>query len=436
MLYGNTKLPAYSGVNIVKSNQLMKNNKLPWCMLASLYMTQYVGLAFILSASVAILRHQGVPLDKLALLNLVALPLAGKVLYAPIIDKYRPLVKGHYRSWLVISNASMALLLVALGSMNITEKFMGVLGLVCLYTFFMSIQDISVDGLSVKLFKPEQRQFASSVQFSGNLFGNIIGGGILLILYPWLEWQGSFAFLAVLTFCSLLFVVFYKEPENTKYIEFKTSNNLYREIKDFLISQKHWCLVLVLYPLISTWGFALLNPILVDNDWSLVDIGFSVKVFGSIIGVFSALLASPLIATLGRSRSFMFVLCLQVVALYLMVIPALGYTNKALIYFVIGTHFLSFPALLVVSATIFIDKAAKTSRRATFFTFQASFATLFGFVYSWATMAVAKYLGYSTTIMVGGILSMMIVALIWSVISKSSIIKTMGIRTTASQCKQ
>ncbi len=328
--------------------RLMLKKNHPWVMLASVYMTQYIGLAFMFSAAVAILRQKGVDLDKLALVNLAALPLVGKILYAPVIDKFRLYFKGQYRSWLVFANAGMVVLLLTIATMDIIQQFSEILIVLGIYTFFMSVQDVSVDGLSCKLFSQEERKYASSIQFSGNLLGNIVGGGVLLIFYPWLEWKGSFFILAGLTAVALMQVIFYKEPEGDDRNIQPVEGHLLNDIKHFIINNKSWFTILALYPFIATWGFALLNPILVDNHWSLQDIGFAMKVFGSVVGVLSAAAAAPLIVKIGRNSAFSWMLCLQAVALFLMLFPAHGYAYKPLVYLAIAIHFISFPSLLVI----------------------------------------------------------------------------------------
>lgn len=401
------------------TNRFKLNTQYPWGMLASIYITQYIGVAFILSAAVAILRQQGVALDKLALLNLAVLPLMGKVLYAPLIDKYRLSFQGKYRSWLIIAQTGMALLLAAAGSMDFQHQFVWIIAILALYAFCMSVQDVAIDGLSCKLFAPEARKLASSIQFSGNLLGNIIGGGLILMFYPWLEWQGSLWLLAGLTCISLLQITLFTEPEDIP--DSKTysteSRHLFRDIKHFITEQKHWLFILALYPIGSTCGFALLNPLLIDSGWTLGDVGFAVKIFGSAVGLCAALLATPLITRFGRAHAFIGVLFIQVLALLLMIPLTLGFTGKVIVYTAITLHFISFPALLVVSSTIIMDKAAESLHKATFFTLQFSFASLLGFIYSSISMAIAKHIGYSAVV-IAGILISFSIALFISVMLK------------------
>lgn len=392
----------------------MRDQKLPWFMLASIYITQYIGVAFIISAAMAILRQQGVALDKLALLNLVALPIVGKIFYAPIIDKYRLHFQGRYRSWLLIAQASMASLLIIAGLIDLQTNFSVILGVLALYVFFMSIQDVSVDGLSCKLFDSETRKFASSIQFSGNLLGNIIGGGLILMLYPWLDWHGSLWLLAGLTGISFIQIIFFDEPEDA---EGESSNSeqshLLKDIKPFIKKHRRWFIVMTLYPIGSTCGFALLNPLLVDNNWALDEIGFATKIYGSIVGLFSALLATPLITSIGRVKALVSVTVIQAMALACMIPLTLGYTDKIMVYTAITVHFISFPALLVITATMIMDRASNTAHKATFFALQFSYASLLGFAYSAISMTLAKHLSYNTVVTTGTILTLVIALFIY-----------------------
>lgn len=401
----------------------MRNRQYPWFMLASIYITQYIGVAFILSATVAILRKEGVALDKLALVNLVLLPMVGKVLYAAIIDKYRLSFKGKYRSWLILAQASMALLLVVAGVINFEQHFGWILVVMAVYVFFMSVQDVSVDGLACKLFDTESRKLANSIQFSGNLLGNIIGGGLILILYPWLQWQGALWLIAALTAISLVQIVLFNEPDKTpNYVNQQHEHkNLLRDVIVFVKQQKRWFIVMALYPVGSTCGFALMNPLLVDSGWQLEDVGFATKIFGSVVGVVSAFLAMPLITKVGRIKALVSVTVVQAIALLMMVPLTLGHTGIVMVYTAITVHFIGFPAMLVISSTIIMDNAAPTPRKATFFTLQFSFASFFGFTYSAISMTVAKHIGYSAVV-VGGVLFTLCVALfIWTMLGKQEV---------------
>ncbi|NMM39609.1 MFS transporter [Pseudoalteromonas arctica] len=399
----------------------MISKRFPWPMLASIYISQYIGIAFILSAAVAILRQQGVPLDKLALLNLAMLPLAGKVFYAPLIDKYRCFFQGQYRSWLIVAQAGMTLLLILTGMMNLEHQFSWIFAALLFYMFFMSVQDVSVDGLSCKLFDADSRKWASSIQFSGNLLGNIIGGGLILMLYPWLHWHGSLWVLAGLTSISLMQIVLFTEPEQsaTK-VQHIDSGNLLRDVYHFIKSQRRWFMLLAIYPIGFTSGFAILTPLLIDAGWQLGEVGFITKVFGSAIGVVSALFATAVITRLGRIKALLTITLTQALGLAFIIPITMGYTDKLTVYTAVTIYFIGFPALLVTLSTMIMDKAAVTHRKATFFTLQFSLVSLMGFIYSAISMALAKYVGYSIITIAGVLLTLAVAMLAWLILERKN----------------
>ena len=59
-----------------------------WSLLFSLYATQYVGISFLLVALVAILRSQGMPLEKLSIVYSLGIFWVFKFLWAPLIDRF------------------------------------------------------------------------------------------------------------------------------------------------------------------------------------------------------------------------------------------------------------------------------------------------------------------------------------------------------------
>ncbi|GAA5011642.1 MFS transporter [Acinetobacter puyangensis] len=393
----------------------MTENKKPWVLLISIYTTQYIGVAFIISAAFAILRQSGIALDKLALLNLIAIPMLGKVLYAPFVDNFRLFFQGQYRSWLICAQMAMTVLLFICGLLDIQQQFSTILILLIVYTLFMSLQDVSIDGLACKLFDESQRQFANSIQYASNLLGNIIGGGALLMLYPWLQWQGALWVLTGLTAITSIQLIFFKEPENIfnnshKHIASRFSS-LAQQISVFVKQHRHWFILLFLYPIGFTAVFGMLNPMLVDAKWSLPDIGFATKVFGSLIGIISAFLATLVINKHGRKSALIGFTLLQGVALLSFIPLTLGYTSKPLVYFAIFAYFIANPGLMATLSTMIMDRAAMMPAKATFFSLQLSLIVFMGFAYSAAGLMLAQHIGYMWVVILTFICAMLVALL-------------------------
>ncbi|WP_432785974.1 hypothetical protein AAEX37_00087 [Oligella sp. MSHR50489EDL] len=382
---------------------MKRQSNSPIVMFLMVYMTQYIGLSFVLTSAVVILRYKGFSLEKLSLLYLVTLPIAFKLFLGMLVDKVKAPFQGHYRAWLLVAQVGMTGLLLIISFADIVTNFHVVLTLFIIYAFLTGIQDVSIDGLACKIFPKEKRQRVNAVQYAGNLLGNIVGGGIVLIFYEYLDWHGSLWLLAFLTFLSLLQIVLYREPDDVLVGKGFAPISLRSEFKAFVSAHRYWFGFLLIMPIGLSAAYALLNPMLVDLSWTPQEIGVLTKIFGSVVGVISAFSIIPLITKLGRSKALAVLMFLQAVVLFAMVPLTHGYSELIGIYIAIGLYSLIQPGLLAAGSTVIMDKASVTSSKSTFFSLQMSVVVLLGFVYSAISLRLAHYYGYYR-VMLGAII--------------------------------
>lgn len=392
-----------------------------WLMIASFGTTQYLGLVFIMAAMAAILRQNGASLEQLALINIVAIPIIGKVFYAVLVDRFRLFFQGQYRSWLIIAQALMVLILLAMGMLNINEHFSLILVMAFLFALIVTFQDIALDGLSCKLFNDDNRPLANSLQLSGNMLGTVIGGGISLMIYPLIHWHGVLWFLAALTCLSLFQIIVFRESDSTYEDVDSVSvtmglSNLWHDCKSFVKEHAKWFVILTISPISFSMAFSILTPVLVDAKWSIEDIGFSLRVVGSLVGVVSALFAVPIMNRFGRKAAVMIFTVATVLSLLLILPVTLDHTSKLMVYIAIIGYFATQPALLAIYATLAMDKAANKARKATLFTLQFSFFSMMGFVYSSISLMLAQILGYALVVMIAIGLSVGVIILLQKVL--------------------
>lgn len=381
-----------------------------WFMLTSLYISQYIGISFVLTALVVVLRSSGFALDKLALLNLIVFPIAGKLFFALAVDHVRTFFQGSYRGWLLIAQSGMAVLLAIISFMDITRHFYPVVGLFFLYSIMTCIQDVAIDGLACKIFAASERQKANAVQYAGNLGGNVIGGGVVLLFYDIIQWQGALLLLAALTTISLVQLLFYVEPEtaHNRVGEEAAPSRFFARAGAFIQADKYWFFLLLILPSGFASAYALINPMLVDAGWSIADIGMVTKIYGSIIGVFSALLIIPLIQRLGRMKTLRCLLALQTLPLLGLLMLAEHAQETSAVYGVMGLYSLIQPALLASISTLIMDKAAAMQAKATFFSLQLSVVVIMGFVYAALAMYFAGQYGYFPVLLASVLLNLIV----------------------------
>lgn len=369
-----------------------------WAMFLSLYVTQYLGLGFFLIALIAILRQKGLPLEQLGLIYLLGTMWVIKVLWAPLVDRFGLRRLGHYRSWLIVMQAGMIGTLLAIGGLDLDHQLPQILALCFLYAFFSATQDIAADGLACSLLLPSERGIGNGVQSAGGLLGNVIGGGAVLMAYPTLGWQGSLMLLAGLTAVTLVQVLLLKEPPRLHAVG--SMRDGATRFWTFWRGQKRlrWLLMLLVYPLGVSLGYALMTPILVDAGWGIDRIGFTLNVIGSLIGVLSSLAAGWLIRRHGRRSILLGAALAQAVGLLALMPAALGYTSAIMVTGAIVAFYVVYSPVTAIMATLMMDHASPASP-ATDYTLQYSLFFTGGFVAAMASAMLAGAFGYPAVVL-------------------------------------
>lgn len=180
----------------------------------------------------AILRQQGVPLEQLSAIYVLGLFWILKFLWAPLVDRVSFGRLGHYRGWLIVMQSLLMLTLLVMGLFDLRTQLGLILGLCMLVGLFSATQDIAADALSCCLLAPEERGLGNGIQMGGGLLGNVIGGGLVLMLYPTIGWFGSMLLLAGGTAIPLVQLWFFREPATIT--ERHTSHSEHARFRDLL----------------------------------------------------------------------------------------------------------------------------------------------------------------------------------------------------------
>ena len=376
-----------------------------WALLGSLYVTQFLALGFFLIALVAILRQEGAPLEQLGIIYLLGLIWVAKALWAPLVDRLRFGVLGHYRGWLVLTQSGLVLCLLVVGQFDVMTNFEIVFILSLIVALLSATQDVAADGLACRLLSPADRGVGNGVQMAGGLAGNIIGGGGVLMLYPTIGWEGSMMLLAAGVALPLALILWFREPPwasvgNDLSVERRGGISL-RQLWRFWKRPGggRWLAILLVYPIAISMAYAMITPILVDADWSLERIGFVLNIVGSAVGMLAALAAGWAIRWIGRRAALVGAALAQAVGLLLLLLPASGATGAASVTVSLCAVFLPYGAVATVVMTLMMDRASASASPATDFTVQYSVYSLMGFLAGAIGLSLAAQLGYQGVIM-------------------------------------
>ncbi len=295
-----------------------------WWVLLALYLTQGLPHGFFAQALPTLLREQGMSLEAIGLMSLVSLPWVLKFLWAPLLDHYQPLkrltggrIDGHIRkTWIIGANAIAAFVLIFIASISlefwINQAAVGLACALIVLTTFVVTQDIATDALTVENIPAHQRGLGNSLQVAGYRIGMIIGGGVLLAVFSQLGWQGTLWALASLMLLGLIPLWFWqpvavkvdKQPVFTHWLGFFK-----------LSGAGSWLLLLLTYKVGDAFGTIMIRPHLVDLGVSLSEFAELLGVWGTVAGLFGALLGGLVLKMLPRMPALMVFVCLEGIAI-------------------------------------------------------------------------------------------------------------------------
>ena len=368
-----------------------------WFLFFSLYSTQYIGIGIsMLAVGSLIVRDNGTALDKLLILiPLMSWPIFFKVLWAPFIDKYLKTSSGHYRNWLLIAQFLMILCLFASAFIDSVNNYLLASLVILFFSFMTATQDLALSGLICNTFEEHERYLISSVKSSGSMFGKIIGGGVVFLLFPYIGWKGyMFSLSAILAFTwgQVWFFNEYKFSKNSRISE-TTDKNYWENIVSVWKGKKSWCALLVIIPFGILPSYNLMSPVLLDSVWS-PDIIIRLELFGSMISLMAIFLGTRLLKKLTRKQSLSFSIIFHACCLLSFIPISLGYNNALLVYFSFFLYFVSLPFIFISLSTIIMDNAASSIAPATAYNAQTAIGSVFGFIVVCLSFYLALTWGY------------------------------------------
>lgn len=281
------------------SLNIQKVSALSLSVVVVLYLAHALPLYFYNVALPAILRHQGVDLRWIGMLSLLYIPWAFKFFWAPLIDRFYLKKLGKRKTWLLFTQIALVLGVVAL-ALTQFDYGLGVFVIVGLWiSTFAATQDIAIDGYTVETFSESEYRLGSMAQSIGVALGSMVGGAATLWLYQLYGWQTALISLAAMTALTMLAIFQIKEKSSTE----KISKQPPSLIRAFKRPEMLWALALIVcYRIVEAPAMAMLNPMLIDQKWSLSQIGVLMSVIGAGIGLLAAVSAAFLLKKIAATQ--------------------------------------------------------------------------------------------------------------------------------------
>jgi len=252
-----------------------------------LYIAQTIPMSFFSTVIPVMMRQENFSLSAIGLLQLIKLPWILKFLWSPMVDRHA-VTTGDYKRWIFSSELIYAGLIFAVAFLDFHTDFYTIVALIIISFVASATQDIATDALAVLAFSRKDKSLVNSMQSMGSFGGSMIGGGVLLLLFKQIGWNGLLPCVALFVIAALLPLFFNKglriQPKDT-HERAKKADVIY-----FFARRSIWKQIgfLFLYysGLIGT--LAMLKPWLVDLGYDMKEIGVMSGVAGAFVGVLSS----------------------------------------------------------------------------------------------------------------------------------------------------
>jgi predicted MFS family arabinose efflux permease len=382
-------------------------------LLSGLYTSQMLGLSFVISALPAILRQAGVGLGEIGWIYGLSFFRSLNFLWAPMVDRIGSEKHGHYRSWLIGMQLLLILVIVAASFFTVPDQLATLMVLFAFLAAISATQDIAADALAVTILDPEERGLGNSIQTVGNLIGCMIGGGVVLMVYQWLGWQGSLLILAAGTALPLISILFHQEgpapaDHREEKVDFGILVQFFRRPGIW-----RWIPVLLVFRAGNVINYVLLTPLLVDLGWSLERIGFSINIVGPFFGIAGSALVGWMVSRWSRKVAMLFSMLLVALATTGLFVLSRGIDHTVIIYTIIGGIMAGYGASFTVMYTIVMDKSDASSAGSDV-TLQMSISGLSAFAVIALATQLAAIIGYTGVIVACLGISIVSLFLIWN----------------------
>lgn len=350
-----------------------------YALLFALAMTEMMPVALLAQALPVLLRRSGASLATIGLLSFVLMPRALKVLWAPLVDKLgsRSLL-GRYRGWLLLTHPILLVSLVLgaytdVPTLLIHNRAVGLPALIWLMVI-SATADTASHGLAVNLLAAEERGVGNGVQTAGMMIGNLVGGGLLVILVDRFGWRPALLTMAGCVLLPIPGVLLYREP-----LPLGPRQVSLKEIAALFVQPRigRWLGLLALLTIGPAMIDVCLQTLLVDRGFALSEIGLAMGIIAGLAGAIGGAFGGLTVKRFGRERSFygLTVLCSLCLASVLLTRMA---TARAVLY--VG---LAIPIFGVVArATLIYAMVMDRSRghvASTDYTVQVSVVQVAGF---------------------------------------------------------
>ncbi len=247
----------------------------------------------------------GIDVKTIGLLSRIGIPYALKFLWAPLLDRYAISPLGRRRSWMLVSQFSIALGICVLAILAPAEHHLAMASIALVIAFFSATEDIAVDAYRTELLKAHERGVGVGLAVAAYRLALIFAGAGALFLASSYGFSNAYLVMAAAMAVGISASLFGTEPMvSQRTINF--SESFWQPLKDIL-ERKQWLLLLALvvcYKLGDAFAEKLAMTFLLrELEFSLNEVGALYQSVGIASAVIGGLLGGVLMLRLSLFKA-------------------------------------------------------------------------------------------------------------------------------------
>ena len=386
-------------------------------LLWALYFVQGLPFGFQATAVPVLLRERGASLVLVGLSGVLALPWLLKPLWSPLVDRYHLPSVGRRKTWLLPTQALLALSMGV--AALVANALTPLLALVLIMNLFAATLDIAVDGLAVDVLRRRELGHGNIAQVVGYKLGMLTGGGLLLWASGWIGLRGLFIAMAALVGIVLALTLGFTEepvsPARGVPSDTMTLADVVRTLRRALSVPGSWWLLAVVgtYKLGESMADAMFKPFVLDAGFSKERVGLWVGSWGMVFSMAGSVLGGWLASRFDVVRAVTLTALLRVgpIAGQWWLAAIATPTAGAIIGVTCAEHL--FGGALTTAMFALMMSRVDPRVGASHFTVLAAIEVLGKTPAGWLSGVVAQRHGYVTLFALATVLSLAFVGLLW-----------------------
>jgi MFS transporter, PAT family, beta-lactamase induction signal transducer AmpG len=277
-------------------------------------------LYLLLNLVPAWLRTEHIDLKVIGAFALIQFPYTWKFLWSPLLDRYVVPVLGRRRGWMLITQAALLVVIVALGGFSPQKDLTMIVLFTTLLAFLSATLDIALDAYRRELLFDNELGLGNAVHVNAYRLSGLIPGSLALILADHLPWDMVFMITALFMLPGMVMTLLVREPHRAE--PPRTLREAVIEPFHEFITRRGWQSALLIlaflffYKLGDSLCTSLATPFYLDMGFSKSQIGLIAKNAGLWPAVIGALLGGIWMLKIGINRALWLFGVVQVVSIF------------------------------------------------------------------------------------------------------------------------